>query len=265
MPTTTTKKKPRRKYAHPRTGHALPSVTTLIGQIDKSGPLTWWAARLAAETTAAALLDGGLPRAQAIDLGRRAHDKAKRAAADRGTLAHALVEAHYTGEPAEVEDADPVELAAAEACAARAIEAIDALGTVECSELGGVACLDHRWYGGTMDFAIRLHADDSTLILGDLKTGKDVYPEVAIQLAAYAHLLWHTTGQLVHSGLVVHAPAYDDAHGQPRPVQIHRISEQRMIAGLSVFRALLQLHGARGALDEADADIGAEMLRMGVT
>jgi hypothetical protein len=263
MTTKTTKKKPRRKYLHPDTGHALPSVTTLIGQMDKSGPLTWWAARLAAETTAAALLDGGLPRAQAIDLGRRAHDAAKRAAADRGTLAHALVEAHYTGEPAEVEDADPVELAAAEACAARAIAAIDALGTVECSELGGVTCLDGRWYGGTMDFAIRLH-DGDALILGDLKTGKEIYPEVAIQLAAYAWLLRETTGKVARKGLVVHAPAYDDAHGQPRPVQVHRIDKQRMMAGLAVFRALLHLHGARGALDEADADIEAEMLRVGV-
>jgi hypothetical protein len=41
-------------------------------------------------------------------------------------------------------------------------------------------------YAGTLDFAAEL-GDRPLVVIGDAKTGKAIYPEVALQLAAYAH------------------------------------------------------------------------------
>jgi hypothetical protein len=236
------KKAPRRQYLHPETGEKLPSVTEIIGQLDKSGPLIPWAARIAAEATAAALLDDGMLREAAIDVGKKAPNKRRDHAADRGTLAHALVEANYTGEPADVEGVDPVELEAAQRCAARAVAAIDAAGyDVVHAELADVAWTwpDH-WFGGTMDLVLCERATGD-LILGDLKTGKNIYAEVPIQLAAYSHILQKAKGQTALRGVVVHAPAFDD----DAPVRFHHVSEEHMAAGFEVFDRLLLLHNIR--------------------
>jgi hypothetical protein len=239
--TTKKKKPPRRQYLHPETGEKLPSVTEIIGQLDKSGPLIPWAARVAAEATAAALLDDGMLRQAAIDVGKKAPNKRRDHAADRGTLAHALVEAHYTGEPADVEGVDPVELEAAQRCAARAVAAIDAAGyDVVHAELAGVAMWSDDWFGGTMDLVLRERATGD-LILGDLKTGKNIYSEVPIQLAAYAQILRQVKDESALRGVVVHAPAFDDE----APVRFHQVSEEHIDAAFEVFLHLLSLHVAR--------------------
>jgi hypothetical protein len=241
------KKAPRRQYLHPETGEKLPSVTEIIGQLDKSGPLIPWAARIAAEATAAALLDDGMLREAAIDVGKRAPNKRRDHAADRGTLAHALVESHYTGEPADVEGVDPVELEAAQRCAARAVAAIDAAGyDVVRAELAGVSFDGwERWFGGTMDLVLR-ERTSGRLILGDLKTGKNIYAEVPIQLAAYAEILRRVTGEEAQRGVVVHAPAFDDA----APVRFHHVDENHMCDALEVFWRLFALHHTRAYLAE---------------
>jgi hypothetical protein len=240
--TTKKKKPPRRQYLHPETGEKLPSVTEIIGQLDKSGPLIPWAARVAAEATAAALLDDGMLRQAAIDVGKKAPNKRRDHAADRGTLAHALVEAHYTGEPADVEGVDPVELEAAQRCAARAVAAIDAAGyDVVYAELAGVAyTYPDDWFGGTMDLVLRERATGA-LILGDLKTGKNIYAEVPIQLAAYSHILCHIKPEHATRGVVVHAPAFDD----DAPVRFHHVSSEHMAHAFSLFSELLLVHSLR--------------------
>ena len=235
------KKPPRRQYLHPETGEKLPSVTEIIGQLDKSGPLIPWAARIAAEATAAALLDEGMLREAAVDLGKKAPNKRRDHAADRGTLAHALVEAAYTGEPADVEGVDPVELEAAQRCAARAVAAIDAAGyDVVHAELAGVANIAPAYCGGTMDLVLR-ERSTGAIILGDLKTGKNIYAEVPIQLAAYARILQCVNGLVACRGVVVHAPAFDDE----APVRFHHVSEEHMSEARTVFVRLLALHVAR--------------------
>ncbi|NYI06081.1 hypothetical protein [Allostreptomyces psammosilenae] len=62
-----------------------------------------------------------------------------------------------------------------------------------------VAWSDEHQYAGSFDGWLRLHLDEhgkpdphgeSALVVGDWKTGKNIYPSVALQLSAYAHAEW---------------------------------------------------------------------------
>ena len=110
-----TTKKPRRQYKDAN-GKKLPGVTTILGVLDKPA-LLWWAAREAAQATAAAIVDGGMPADRAIEVGKKAPFQRRAEAADAGTQAHACVEAHYAGEPWPEDASD-----AARACAQRVID-----------------------------------------------------------------------------------------------------------------------------------------------
>ena len=126
-----TTKKPRRQYKD-ASGKKLPGVTTILGVLDKPA-LLWWAAREAAQATAAAIVDGGMPADRAIEVGKKAPFQRRQDAADAGTQAHACVEAHYAGEPWPEDASD-----AARACAQRVIDHIAARGyQVVASEWSG--------------------------------------------------------------------------------------------------------------------------------
>jgi len=157
----------------------LPSVTTVIGVLDKSGPLVGWAKR---ETAACAVrnLDmlvrmretGG--DAAATDWLKKIPDYQRDTAADVGSRIHALAEQINRGlEPAVTPDDAPfIE-------AYRAFLASFRPRFVAAEEM--VVSLRHR-YAGTFD-AIAV-IDGETWLL-DLKSGSGVYPETALQLAAY--------------------------------------------------------------------------------
>jgi hypothetical protein len=158
----------------------IPSVTTILKVVDKSGPLVGWAKR---ETAACAVrnLDmlvrmretGG--DAAATDWLKRIPDYQRDSAADVGSRIHALAEQINRGlEPAITPDEAPF---------------IDAyLGFlarfrprfVAAEEM--VVSLRHQ-YAGTLDAIVDI-AGERWLI--DYKTGSGIYPETALQLAGYA-------------------------------------------------------------------------------
>lgn len=157
----------------------LPSVTTVIGVLDKSGPLVGWAKR---ETAACAVrnLDvllrmretGG--DAAATDWLKKIPDYQRDSAADVGSRIHALAGQINRGlEPAVSADEVPF------IDAYRAFLASFRPRFVAAEEM--VVSLRHG-YAGTLD-AIAV-IDGETWLL-DLKTGSGVYPETALQLAAY--------------------------------------------------------------------------------
>lgn len=201
-----------RTYQHPRTGETAWSVTTILdGGLPKKA-VVGWAAREVAEFAVAnrrqldAMLEGVRlqstmtteigPRggrkdvrtydrvisdpdavAGAVDWLRGSPYRSRERKADLGTAVHAFVEARILGTPAPEppEDAAPHMAHFARFVDEWRPEFLAAETTV--------------WnrtesYAGTLDFVARI---GGRLLLVDTKTGKDVYPEVALQLAALSH------------------------------------------------------------------------------
>ena len=158
----------------------LPSVTTVIKVLDKSGPLVGWAKR---ETAACAVrnLDmlvrmreaGG--DAAAVNWLKAIPDYQRDSAADMGSRVHRLAEQLARGIEPEVSDAEAPFVASY-----RAFLAAYRPRFLAVEEM--VVSLRHG-YGGTLD-ALAVIGGERWLL--DVKTGAGVYPETALQLAAYA-------------------------------------------------------------------------------
>ncbi len=143
---------------------AVPGVTTVTGLLSKPS-LVRWANKLGLE---------------GIDASRVTEQSAR-----IGTLAHAMTRASLLAEPFDAENADPAELSQAEEafrCFLRWREG-HSLRPVHCES----AFVSERLrYGGTVDCYCVL---DGEPVLLDFKTGRSIYPEYFVQLAAYAQLL----------------------------------------------------------------------------
>jgi hypothetical protein len=151
----------------------LPSVTTVNRILDKSGPLVGWAKR---ETAACAIRnldmlvrmrDAGGDVA-AADWLKRIPDFQRDSAADVGTRVHRLVEQLDQG-------AEP-EVTAEEAPFVAAYRRFLAAYRPRFMAVEEMVCSLRHGYGGTLD--------GQTWLL-DVKTGSGLYPETALQLAAY--------------------------------------------------------------------------------
>lgn len=226
----TTTKKPRRQYKDP-SGKRLPGATTILGVLDKPA-LLWWAAREAAQATAAAIVDGGMPADRAIEAGKAAPFQRRQEAADAGTQAHACVEAHFAGEPWP-EDASEQ----AQACAKRVVEHISRAGwEVVASEWASTWGEHGNGFAGTMDLVIRRGGLN---YVADLKTGKAAFDEVVPQLAAYRRL-WRAAGNgEIHGGIVIHA------HVDSETINVIDLTSEKLDAGERLFDAARLAYWAR--------------------
>jgi hypothetical protein len=148
-------------------GERVPGTTTVIGRFKDSGALMFWAF------------------AQGKAGKDRLYEEAEKAA-DIGTLAHAMVEAHLRGSASEdylaSAPTEAVEKADAAFQAYLSWERMTRLSVVEQE----MQLISERYrYGGTPD-AIGLI--DNELCLLDWKTSNSVYVDHLIQLAAYRNL-----------------------------------------------------------------------------
>lgn len=172
-----------RHYEHPVTGELVPSVTNIIGILDKPA-IPRWASRVVAEQAAQMKRSlANMDDEEIIDLLKGAPWRKSGRAAERGTSIHAWIEQVMSGHDApDLEGQARDYLAAAEALMhwfdGHNIELINAEQTV----------FGHG-YAGTYDAHVRWHyADDAWEDwLVDFKTGTSgPYPEVALQLSALA-------------------------------------------------------------------------------
>ena len=158
----------------------LPSVTTILNIVDKSGALVGWAKRETA-TCAVRNLDmlatmratGG--DAAAVNWLKAIPDYQRDTAADIGTRVHALAESVARGEAVQpTEEERPFVVAYRrfmEEWQPRYLAIEDM-----------VASLEHG-YAGTLDAIVEMAGDVYML---DVKTGTGIYPETSLQLAAYS-------------------------------------------------------------------------------
>lgn len=163
-----------RHYRHPFTGHLVPSITNVIGVLNKPA-LPRWAAKVVAEQAVA--MRESLPNldpAEAVDLLKGAPWRSSGRAANRGTTVHAYLEARLQGLEPELLEGEALKYrAAAEAWLDRWQPEVVA------TEL---TVFDRR-YAGTGDLWCKV---DGEMRIVDFKTSKAIYPEAALQLAALA-------------------------------------------------------------------------------
>lgn len=151
------------------------SVTTILGALGKPW-LGAWAAKMVAEYAVDYRSEWeSLPKAGAVRLLKGAPWEKRDAAGDLGTAVHDAIEAVVLGQsrpeyPADVAD--------------RMSHFDRFLADYRPEFLASEAAVFNRRYryAGTLDAIARI--GEETLLL-DVKTSKDVYPEYALQLAAY--------------------------------------------------------------------------------
>jgi hypothetical protein len=159
---------------------ALPSVSTIVGIVDKSGPLVGWAKR---ETAACAIRNHDMLETMIKSGGKEAAqawlsaipDYQRDEAADLGSRIHALADALQRGE-----DIKPTGLEVPYLRAYRRFLEVVKPEIVYSETM--IANLTHG-FGGTFDMGARI---DGVWYLLDIKTGNKVYGETALQLAGYS-------------------------------------------------------------------------------
>ena len=167
-----------RVYRHPTSGEEVPSVTTVIkGGVPKPA-LIPWAAKMAAEHAVANWTRlSSVPHLQRIYEIKNAHRTYTEERATVGDLVHTLIECWSTGTPYPDwgEEVDAFATQFINFMLAKRPEFIENEATLWSRSHG---------YAGTLDFIAKI---SGKVILGDVKTGKRVYPEVGLQLSALAN------------------------------------------------------------------------------
>lgn len=185
-------------------GEKVPSVTTIRNVMDKPGLLRW-SAKLAASWAATNRDTLELLGEQAwVDMAAGAADRARDESMDTGTRLHQLAEALLYGDPLPERDDEgrehPPELLR---MAEQAARFLDAWQVVPICHEAIVFHEEHRW-AGRLDLVGDL--SDGRRWLLDWKTGQTgVWPETALQLAAYAHATHIQVGE--HVQLMTHCDA----------------------------------------------------------
>jgi hypothetical protein len=169
-------------------GEVFPSVTTIIGGGIPKPALVPWAAKMTAEWVADNITDVvemvAKDRDDAVAIIKGAPYKSKNRAAILGTKLHAAAEAHANGEPLPRMSAEVQPLAEAY------LQFIDDYKPTPILTEARVYSPTFD-YAGTLDAIVEINGEK---ILLDYKTGKAVYPEVALQLAAYRYADFYDNG-----------------------------------------------------------------------
>ena len=167
-------------------GKPVPGVTSIIGVLDKSGPLTRWAARTVAEYVwdnpdeTTRLLAGS--REECVRSLIAVPNAVRDGAAGRGSTIHAHAETILRAHAADVDETlVPVVQGVVRFLDAWEIDPI--LTEYAC------ASREHRW-AGTGD-TIAHYRNPNTghrgVLYADWKSGKNTYGESGLQFAAYVH------------------------------------------------------------------------------
>lgn len=169
-------------------GVKIQRVTDVLNAMDKPA-LKQWAANAAADLAVDRWDElAELPPSKRLDEIRYAHRRVVKAAQVAGTDVHGYGERLVKGEPVD----PPDELRGMVESYARFLDEwrIEPIA-VETP----VAWTGPAPYAGRSDLWARIGVRDNASALIDLKTGKAVYPETSLQLAAYAHAdLWQPDG-----------------------------------------------------------------------
>ncbi len=215
-------------------GEKVAGVTTVLNVIDKPALRNWYAEQAAKRAVDEWDELALLPVSQRLERIRYGARDTTAAAALRGTQIHALGDKLARGEEVDVPDEHrgPVE------AYARWLD----LWEVETIASETPLCSTKYGFAGTADLWGRVGKLDNAVCLLDVKTGKGIYDEVGLQLAAYRY----TDLMQPEPGVEIATPEVQGvfvAHVLPDDVRMVPVT-----ADESVFRDflyILQVHKAR--------------------
>jgi len=177
-------------------GERVPSVTTILGVLNKPALVAWaWQCGV----------DG-------LDY-RAVRDNA----ADIGTLAHYLIMCHLKGVEPDVSEYSPQDVDKAENCLIKYWQ-WQKEHQIKPLQVEWQLVTDCDRYGGTIDFVGQ--TQDGEIWLVDHKTGKGIYPEMVYQLAAYRHLAL-ANGFDIHSARILRIGREDSGDFEERVYDNH--------------------------------------------
>jgi len=156
-------------------GKRLPGVTTVVGLLDKPF-LKAWANRIGLE---------------GIDLNSYMDDLA-----NVGTLSHAMIQAHFTGNEVDTSEYSKNDIDRAENAM---ISFINWVQSMPIKPILNEVELTNEEFGGTVDMLCEI---DGRKVLVDFKTGSGIYDEVFYQLAGYKILL-ESKGHKIDQAMIV--------------------------------------------------------------
>lgn len=195
-----------KKHAYTVGDRIISSVTGIIKIIDKSGPLMWWAVNEARDYIKANLKPGeALDEIQITELAegaRKAHQKASGKAAGIGTLAHKYAEKYFTawldGTPSPQ---FPVNKEA-RVCVETFRDWLTKHSVYPIASEFKIYLRDPET-AGTCDLEATI---DNSHDIADFKTGKAIYPEMWLQLAAYWKAREEETGTQIDRAWILRFP-----------------------------------------------------------
>ncbi len=219
-------------------GEPIRSVTTIIGVLDKSGPLVGWAKREVANAAVRniTVLTAMIEAAGAESAGKwlaTIPGYQRDTAADVGTRVHALAEAVSRGLDVTVTDAERPFIDHYRRFLAEWQPRFLAAEEMVCSLRHG--------YAGTLDAIVEMAGDVWML---DYKTSKGTYPETALQLAAYANADFIGRPNVARKFRLPKVTAYGVLHLRPEGFEVvpYMTEEGEAEAAFAAFRDALSLH-----------------------
>jgi hypothetical protein len=190
----------------------VPGVTTIVGLLDKSGPLMHWSWECGKA---------------GIDYRKYSDDKAA-----QGTLAHEMILCHLQGESPVLDDYTKNQVDAAENSFLSYLE-WERGKIIEPILLESQLVHEDLLYGGTFDFFGKI---DGVHTLMDFKTGKAIYSEMEIQLSAYSELL-KSTGDLPQAWQILRI-GRDETEG----FEVRQYTSEQIGTAWAIFKHLLSIY-----------------------
>ena len=228
-------------------GQHLPSVTSILQAVAKPA-LVPWAAKQERELVYSAVRRLiGNPEVKrenfmaSLELAvgqEKAHVRETQKALTIGSECHALIEWHLRRELKQAVGTEPA-VSEKALWAFMVYEEWRKGANLSVSLVEQVVYSKRYGYAGTLDFAgVVDHDSRRVIVVGDFKTGKAIYDEAHLQVAAYAHaLLEMGYADVLPAGCIVRLPKVET---DPEP-EVLVLSAERMKALHRVFLNVLEL------------------------
>jgi predicted RecB family nuclease len=229
-------------------GQKYPSVTAVLNGAIAKPALIPWAAKQEREMIYSAIRklihDADVKRANFMlslesAVGReKAHNKELAKAATIGSEAHSRIEWLLRRELKQVTGPEP-QVCEKALWASMAWEDWQKASNFSVNLTEEVVWSKRYGYAGTLDFAGQIdHEGVRTHVVADIKTGRSIYKEAHLQIAAYGHALVEMGhADVIPAGVIVRLPKVEDDPA----FEVLVIPPEQMKANHKIFLAVLDL------------------------
>jgi hypothetical protein len=183
-------------------GVEYPSVTTIIGQLDKSGPLMGWAVKMTLEYLQTHPDELRREPTETFKLAKQYYRVKQEEALDFGSSLHALIEDYLKNNPID----NWFEICPELKPAFLEFHKWQKEYEFELKETEHTVWSDYK-YAGTLDCVARLKGK---LYVVDFKSSKAIYDDYLMQIAAYKNAYEERTGVMIEGLGILRLPKVKD-------------------------------------------------------